>query len=157
MRNAFLRELTNPSKDTLAGLLCIVVGVAAVIIACDYDFGSPRVMGPGFFPVVLGCIIAGVGLVLLGESLRATVPSYSEHPWAFRSLVIVLAAVIAFAALIRSGGLIAAVVVLVVFGRIAGRDYGVLEIAVLSAVLVVLSAVVFILGLGMPLWLLPRP
>jgi hypothetical protein len=144
------------SKDGWAGLLCLAVGLAALFIARDYDFGSARAMGPGFFPIVLGGVIALLGLSLLISGLRnADSSAEAEPPFAARALVVIMFAMLSFAFLIRSAGLAAAVVALVVLGRIAGRDYGWLETAVLSVVLVAIAALVFVIGLNMPLRLMP--
>ena len=51
-------ELRN-NQDFFAGLLFIVVGVLAMVIAQNYPFGSALRMGPGYFPTVLGGIMTG--------------------------------------------------------------------------------------------------
>jgi hypothetical protein len=53
------------SKDFLAGLAAFGIGAAVVWGGSDYTFGTPRRMGPGFFPVVLGSALnIGMGDVL---------------------------------------------------------------------------------------------
>src|SRR5688572_7905370 len=45
----FMKTPLHRNKDFLAGLMFILVGGSAVIIARDYPFGSALRMGPGYF------------------------------------------------------------------------------------------------------------
>ena len=57
-------------KDFFAGLMYLVVGLAFAIAAIDYNVGTAARMGPGYFPLILGVLLALIGLVI---SLKATV------------------------------------------------------------------------------------
>jgi len=45
------------NKDIWSGLMLIVIGAAAILVARNYPFGTALRMGPGFFPVVLGGLL----------------------------------------------------------------------------------------------------
>ena len=47
------------NKDIWSGLMLIVIGAAAILVARNYPFGTALRMGPGFFPVVLGGLLVG--------------------------------------------------------------------------------------------------
>ena len=56
-------EIRN-NRDVWAGVMLIVTGAAAVIIARDYAFGTALRMGPGYFPSVLGGLLVLFGLLM---------------------------------------------------------------------------------------------
>ena len=69
-------------KDFLAGLLFMAVGLAFAWGATHYPIGRGAHMGPGYFPrilggvmAVLGVIVAGIGFLLgtFGGSLLAAI------------------------------------------------------------------------------------
>jgi len=57
-------------KDFLSGIMFICVGAAFAIGATNYTIGSGARMGPGYFPLVLGILLAIGGAVVLAGSLR---------------------------------------------------------------------------------------
>jgi len=57
----------NSPKDLLAGLIYIVVGAAAFVMAHAYRMGTPLQMGPGFFPALVGVVLILLGLVFVGQ------------------------------------------------------------------------------------------
>ena len=55
-------------KDFLAGLMFIAFGAAAAGLAQNYNMGTAARMGPGYFPTVLGGVLAVLGVIILMES-----------------------------------------------------------------------------------------
>ena len=51
-------------RDLYAGVLLILVGLGAVIEGRNHSIGSLTHMGAGYFPIVLGVILAGLGAVI---------------------------------------------------------------------------------------------
>lgn len=51
-------------RDGAAGLAFFVFGIGFAVLALNYPLGTTMRMGPGYFPVVLGLILAGLGLVV---------------------------------------------------------------------------------------------
>src|SRR5262245_46864205 len=108
-------DLQN-NKDFWAGVMLIATGVAAVVIARDYPFGSAFRMGPGYFPSVLGCILAVFGLVLLVRGLRSIAPIAGG--WSLRALIVLPISFVLFGVLMDRAGFVPALVVLI-FGSAA--------------------------------------
>ena len=78
-------EIRN-NRDFWAGVMLIVTGAAAVIIARDYAFGTSLRMGPGYFPSVLGGLLVLFGLYLVASGLRSN--EKIEGSWSLRALVV---------------------------------------------------------------------
>ncbi|MDP1968647.1 MAG: tripartite tricarboxylate transporter TctB family protein, partial [Burkholderiaceae bacterium] len=52
-------------KDFFAGLMFCAIGLAFAIGATNYKIGEGARMGPGYFPIMLGVILALIGVVIL--------------------------------------------------------------------------------------------
>lgn len=135
-------------QDFFAGLLFVGIGGAAIAIARGYPMGSAMSMGPGYFPTILGGLLILVGLALALRALAARGDPVGA--FAFRPLVLVHGAVVGFALLVRPMGLVAATLVLVVLGRLGGRDVRAGEVALLFLFLTGLAVGLFVYGLGLP-------
>ncbi len=90
------------SKEALAGFATIAIGAGVVHVTMDYGIGTPRQMGPGFFPVLLGGLMCLVGvLILIGAAReREALPA---PPW--RALFVMPFAIVAFAVVLPKTGL----------------------------------------------------
>lgn len=143
------------TKDLFAGLFFMTIGLGAVITSSSYEIGTAMQMGPGYFPALLGGIIALLGLVLAVRALLNPKTSKPLDRWTPRPLFFVLAAVLAFGALIESGGLIVAIAALTLLARLAGREGGIVEFVVMLIALCAIAAGIFVYGLNLPLRLHP--
>ena len=56
-------------KDFFAGLMFSVIGGAFAIGATTYNVGEGARMGPGYFPLMLGVVLALIGVFVVFESL----------------------------------------------------------------------------------------
>jgi Tripartite tricarboxylate transporter TctB family len=65
-------------RDYYAGGLMLVLGVGAAVIGSGYKFGTLARMGPGFMPVVLGCVLAFMGILIAGVALSSSEPDDSH-------------------------------------------------------------------------------
>jgi hypothetical protein len=61
-------------RDYYAGGLMLLLGVGAAVTGSGYKFGSLARMGPGFMPVVLGVVLAFLGLLIAGTALGSSEP-----------------------------------------------------------------------------------
>jgi Tripartite tricarboxylate transporter TctB family len=143
------------SKDFWGGLMLIAIGVAAMVIARDYPFGTALRMGPGYFPIVLGAILVLFGLYLAVQGLRSS--EQIEGTWSPRALIIVPLSLVLFGVLMDRAGFIPALAVLIFGSAAAGTEFKLGEVALLTVVLVAFSVAVFIWGLGLPYPLLVPP
>lgn len=141
--------------ETLAGFLFVAFGAAALWLAQGYPYGTATRMGAGFVPVALGwCLIALGGAIALSGALAKAdnaVPQSDARP-----LLFLLLGVAAFALLLESAGLIAAIFACVGVARLAERPYRARESAVLASGLAFAGAAIFVYGLGLPIPLVPR-
>ena len=56
-------------KDFFSGVMFCVVGGAFAFGATKYSIGQGARMGPGYFPLLLGVILAILGAIILFKSL----------------------------------------------------------------------------------------
>lgn len=118
------------------------------------DIGTARRMGPGFFPLSVGLILAGLGAIVLAGSFLQKVPMPEVD---LRACLSVLASLAVFALLLKPLGLVPAIVGLVGIASLADRSTRVKQVLMLAAVLSLLCWLIFRLGLGMPLPVLKWP
>jgi len=62
-------------KDFFSGLLFTVVGASFAYGATSYTIGTGARMGPGYFPLMLGVILALIGAVILFKALVVETPT----------------------------------------------------------------------------------
>jgi hypothetical protein len=120
-------------------------------------------MGPGYFPLLLGVILALLGAVILFKALVVETPSGDPiGKWAWKPLVFIIAGNLLFGVLLGglpSIGLPAMGLIIAIFGTtivvsMAGDEFNLKEAIVLSAILSVMSYAAFImlLKLQFPVW-----
>lgn len=136
------------NKDFWAGAMLIVVGVATVLIARDYPFGTASRMGPGYFPSVLGGILTLFGLVLLARGLRGG--EKIAGGFSLRALIILPTSFVLFGVLIDRAGFVPALAVVIFGSALAGSEFRLGEVTLLTIVLTALCVAIFSFGLQMP-------
>lgn len=126
----------------------IVTGAIGMWIARDYPFGSALRMGPGYFPSVLaGMMIAfGVAIMIMGFKNNVKIAGN----WSIRALIVLPVATAVFGWMMEEAGFIPAMLVLIPFSAAAGREFKLVEIALLTVGLTILCTGMFIYGLGLP-------
>ena len=136
------------NKDFWAGLMLLVIGAGAAWIARNYPMGTVLRMGAGYFPTVLGILLALFGVALMARALRST--ERIEAGWSPRAFVLLPLSFIAFGFLLDRAGFIPAMVVLIVGAAAAGREFRLVEVLLLAVGLTAASVAVFIYGLRLP-------
>lgn len=139
-------------QDLAGGLLLTALGVFVALYARQYDMGTPARMGPGFFPQVLGWLLAVLGLLVALPAWFRRGTGKVDVQWL--NLVLVLGAILLFALTLKSLGLLLATFCSALLASIAERDFS-WKGRVLTAVgVAAVTAGVFIGGLSMvlPLW-----
>lgn len=137
-------------KDFWTGVIFVCFGLAAVIIGRDYPMGTAGRMGPAYFPTVLGALLALIGLAGI---IRSFVRKDGEPigRFAIKETILVLAAVVLFAFLVRGAGLIAAVVAIVLVSGLASAKFKWKSGVLLAVGLAAFSVVIFVKLLGLPI------
>jgi hypothetical protein len=141
------------SKDFWAGSMFVVFGVGFVVAAQNYSMGTTMRMGPAYFPIVLGGLLALLGLVIGGRSFLVAGARLSSL--ALRPIILILLAIVLFALTLDPLGLVGATLLLIVVGALAGSEFFWKEVAALYLVLIAFSVGAFYYGLGMPFPLWP--
>ncbi len=155
-----MNDTTRPSdKSRWSGLLLIAIGVAVAIHARSLEVGTLSRMGPGYFPLVLGIILAVVGAVILVQGLRdrtgappaATIVSSSvvaapvaarQRP-EWKAWFLICLSLVAFVFLAQHLGLVVATFAIVFVSALADRENSVATAALLALAMVVVAVVVF--------------
>ena len=143
MKMAFLNK-----KDFWAGMMLTGIGAAAMFIARDYRFGSALRMGPGFFPTILGGILIAFGVCIMAVGLKSG--EKIQGSLSLRALIMLPLSLILFGVLMEKAGFIPALVALVFVSAASGREFKFVEVLLLTVVMTVASAALFIWGLGLP-------
>ena len=143
MKMAFLNK-----KDFWAGMMLTGIGAAAMFIARDYRFGSALRMGPGFFPTILGGILIAFGVCIMAVGLKSG--EKIQGSLSLRALIMLPISMVLFGLLMEKAGFIPALVALVLVSAASGREFKFVEVLLLTALLTVASAALFIWGLGLP-------
>jgi hypothetical protein len=109
-------------------------------------------MGPGYFPIVLGGLLAVLGVFVLVESL--VVDGEKVAKFYFRPILFIVIANLAFAYLLKPLGLVLSVVALVFIGAFGGHEFKLKEVAILTVVMIIVAVGVFVkaLSLPFPIW-----
>ena len=142
-------------KNVLAGLMFIAIAALGLWVSRDYPIGTALRMGTGYVPRLLCWILMGLGAAILVQGLREKDAPPERTSWRqLMPIVVVTTSLVAFAFAIEQLGLVLSILLLVGIGAIAARDIKIWETLVAALVLVGLSWVIFILGLGLtiPVW-----
>jgi len=136
-------------KDFWSGLIFLALAIAFGWIARDYSMGRAIKMGPGYFPTMLAAILGLIGLITLVRSF--VLEGEGVGQWAWRGGAIVLGAMLLFGLLLRGGGLVVSLLVVVFVGAAASIRFRPPVAAVAAVVLTVFCVAVFVWGLGLPI------
>ncbi|NMM75470.1 hypothetical protein B2J86_05400 [Acidovorax sp. SRB_14] len=150
-------------KDFFSGLMFMGVGGAFAIGATTYNVGSGARMGPGYFPLILGILLAILGVII---TFKATVVETEDGDkvgkWAWKQIFFILASNFAFGILLAglpsigvpAMGLIVAIYGLTFIASLAGDQFHAKSVFVLATVLAIGSYVAFVwaLKLQFPVW-----
>ncbi|MFM8679401.1 MAG: tripartite tricarboxylate transporter TctB family protein [Alphaproteobacteria bacterium] len=138
----------NPS-DLATGIAFAAIGLGFVVLASEYRLGTARQMGPGYFPTLLGWILAALGALLVARGFMGGSGGIERIAW--RKLLVVTLALVLFGLLLRGAGLVPATLVLAVVGLHASERFSWRAALALGAGLALFCWAVFAQGLGLPL------
>lgn len=139
--------MTSMWERTVATAV-LLFAVVMVYLASRYHIGDLSNMGPGYFPVLIGVLLAVVGLVNLLASWHGG-EGAPEIPWL--AFLLVFGGIAVWAFLVERAGLLPASAALIVLTSLARRPFNPVQIATTAVVGSLLSALVFIHGFGLPL------
>jgi hypothetical protein len=136
-------------KDFWSGLMFVAFAAVALLSARGYSLGSAGKMGPGYFPLLLGGVLALIGIILIARSFAVDGERVSQLK--ILPLAIVALAVCLFAVSIETFGVVVALFLVTVISARASREFRLIETGLLAAVLAAFAVGVFVYGLRLPL------
>jgi hypothetical protein len=150
-------------KDFFSGLMFMGIGVAFAIGAKTYSVGNGARMGPGYFPLMLGIVLAVLGAAVTFKALvTETADGDKIGSWAWKPLFFIIAANLAFGVLlgglpsikVPAMGMILAIYALTVISSLAGERFKLKDVLILATILAIGSYLAFIvlLKLQIPVW-----
>ena len=143
-------------KDFFSGLMFMGVGLAFAWGATTYSVGQGARMGPGYFPLYLGVLMAILGAAITFSSLVVeSVGGDKIGKWAWKPLFFIILANLLFGVLlaglpsvgIPAMGLIAAIYVLTFIASVAEPGWKVKNTFILATILAAGSYVAFVMAL----------
>ncbi|MBS0508494.1 MAG: tripartite tricarboxylate transporter TctB family protein [Proteobacteria bacterium] len=155
--------IIKSQKDFFSGVMFLAVGVGFAWGATTYNVGTGARMGPGYFPLLLGILLAIIGAaIMLKATVVETVDGDKIGKWAWKQAFFIIAANLLFGVLlaglpsvgIPAMGLIIAIFGLTFVAALAGSEFRFKEVLILAIILAVGSYVAFIWGLNLqfPVW-----
>jgi hypothetical protein len=135
-------------RELLAGGIFVLAGAYFAFESLNYEVGTAFRMGPGFMPLVLGTVLALLGL---GVAASGWEKPPAEKPLApsWRGIALIIGVVVFFGATIRGLGFVPVVFIGTFASAMASRLNSPLFAALLAVGLTVLCTAIFVLGLGM--------
>jgi hypothetical protein len=141
-------------QDFFSGLMFLLVGIGFAWGATTYNVGEGARMGPGYFPLLLGIVLAGIGGFIIFESL--VVETEDGEPvgkLAWKPLGFVIGANLLFGVLLGglpsiglpAMGMIVAIYGLTFVASMAGDEFNWKEVIVLATLLAIGSYLAFIM------------
>jgi hypothetical protein len=149
------------------GASCMILGLAAILIAREYPYGTVTAMGPGFIPTAVAAILMLLGaLILIAGGRDVTVADVAADETAadqriisvglLRAIVAIGGAIILFGLAIKPLGLGLTVFLATVIAGLGhpGANWRTLLLLALS--LAVGSCLIFVVLLSQDIPMLPR-
>ncbi len=145
-------------KDFFSGLMFCATGVAFAWGATMYNIGNGARMGPGYFPLMLGILLAILGAAIMFKALvTETADGEKIGKWAWKPLGYIIGANVLFGVLlgglpsfgVPAMGLIVAIYGLTFVSSLAGETFNFKEVAILATVLAVGSYFAFVWALNL--------
>jgi hypothetical protein len=138
--------ILNP-KDFWAGTIFMSVGTVAIVTGRNYAMTNDGVIGPAYFPTILGSLLALIGAASVIRSFIR--PGEAIGKFAIKKALLVLFGVVLFGVLINRAGLPIAVIVLVMLAGAASGKFKPLQFLALAVGLALFCVLVFVKGLGL--------
>ena len=147
------RMKIKSQQDFFSGLMFMTVGVAFAWGATTYTIGEGARMGPGYFPLMLGLLLAALGAFIVFEAV--VVETEDGEPigkLAWKPLGFIIGANLLFGILLGglpsiglpAMGMIVAIYGLTFVSSLAGDEFKLNEVIVLATVLAIGSYLAFI-------------
>jgi hypothetical protein len=142
-------------RDFWSGVLFIATGILFMVLSRQYQMGTAAKMGPGYFPTILGGLMAVLGLMIMLPAFTKKGPEVRVDKMDFKSIVLVLVAVAVYAATLPTLGFIVSIVLLILISSFASHEFSLKTTLMSTVVLLIFSWAVFVKGLELQFPFLP--
>ena len=141
-------------RDFWAGAMFVALGALFAGFSFEYEIGTAARMGPGYFPLLLGSLLAALGLIVAWGSMSRTAPVLELAPTGWREIFLVLGSVAVFGFLLPVLGMVISVALLILVAAFASHEFHWKETLISIVVLLIMSYLVFVKGLELqfPVW-----
>jgi putative tricarboxylic transport membrane protein len=145
--------MSEVTKGTIVGAFFALMGGYFLLASLvQLNVGTAAEMGAGYFPMLVGGLVALLGLITFGQALSRQLSVRSDaaveaarFPW--RAIVSVSAALVLFAILIRPAGLIVTIVIACAVAALASSRPKPARVAAMVGSITLFSWLIFSLGM----------
>ncbi len=141
--------------DLWSGLMFLALAGAILWVGTDYSLGRAGRIGPGYAPRLLAYALGGLGLFLAVRAVGGHEDVEARIAW--RPVLLILASILVFAAMLAWFGLVPAILASVAVAAFAQGDNGLATALWLGLVLALFSWLLFVQGLGLPIPVFTQP
>jgi hypothetical protein len=136
-------------RDLAAGAAFIVIGLAFGVNAwLDLRIGQANAMGPGYFPVMLGLILVGLGAAIAYSAMGQASEAFGYVSW--RGVGLITLAIVFFALTVRGLGMAPALIGATLMGGLASGRLSLRGALALAVGLSAFCVAVFIYAMRLP-------
>jgi hypothetical protein len=150
-----MKHLIKNPQDFWAGIMFLVVGLGFGGLAFTYKLGTAARMGPGYFPLVLGAMLAAFGLVIALLALREKNAGAKVDKFHWKPIFWVLMPVVVFGIMLKLAGMIVMGLFVVIVSSFASEEFRWRPVILLAIGLVIFCSLSFVWGLKLPIPLCP--
>jgi putative tricarboxylic transport membrane protein len=149
----FIFSIRSP-RDFWGGLVLIAVGILAIWASRDLPGQRGFAFGPGTAPRLFSGLLVGFGALVALVGLIIDGPRIEKYK--VRGPVLVIMAILGFAAMIRPLGMVPASFVTFMVAILGSKEMRVLESFIAAAVMTAFCVLLFVYLLNLPFQLWPR-
>lgn len=136
-------------RELAAGLLFVAIGLYFALDAWfQLRIGRLLSMGPGYFPLVLGCLLIGLGGIIGLNGMREPEQPFGRVSW--RGVALVIGSIVFFAVTVRGLGLALALSGSSLMAALASGKMTLRGAVLLAVVTTAFCILIFVYGLGLP-------
>lgn len=138
------------AQRALSGGVLLSVGLIMLVVASGYPVGRLNQMGPGFVPLVIGLLISALAVaIIIVDIMAPRLPKVGRMDW--RSLALISAAILIFAALIDVAGLVPAMFLAVAVSMFADGEARPLGVLIYASLATLGGWLLFLVALELPI------
>src|SRR5690606_11076964 len=110
-------------KDFWGGVMFAVQGLLFVVLSQQYQLGTEAKMGAGYFPTMLGGLVAILGFITMWLSTSRSSPEAKVDKIGWREIFLILIAVMVFATGLQPLGMIISVTLLIAISATPSYEF----------------------------------